>query len=175
MGRCVYETFQGTVEAAGGKTEGWEGGGGSKAAATAAYISQCTQRTGHLIYIEPHWLLMQCGVRCGSRERSPTIRSAGVMAGGEYGLAASPPLAAHAETLRGTCVFKGHLVLNEDPRRRCPVAAPSLRWHHCYLQHGPHCCIYHPVCSAAFLLGLQAVTQSQITSLSFFFLFHLIK
>lgn len=28
---------------------------------------------------------MQCGVRCGSRERSPTIKSAGVMEGGEYG------------------------------------------------------------------------------------------
>lgn len=65
MGLCVYETsgFQGMVRAAEGKErQGWraegggrglvEGGGGAQAA--AAYISQCTQRTGHLIYIEPH-------------------------------------------------------------------------------------------------------------------------
>lgn len=65
--------------------------------AAAAYISQCTQRTGHLIYIEPHWFLTRCGVRCGSRERSPTIKSAGVMGrGGEHYLAASGALA-HAE------------------------------------------------------------------------------
>lgn len=53
---------------------------GAAAAAAASYISQCTQRTGHLIYIEPHWFLTQCGVRCGSCERWPTIQS-----GGEYG------------------------------------------------------------------------------------------
>lgn len=65
MGLCVYETlgFQGMDKAAEGKErQGWraagwggvggeDGGGGER---QAAYISQCTQRTGHLIYIELH-------------------------------------------------------------------------------------------------------------------------
>lgn len=37
-----------------GRDGGLGGGGGVKRQAAAAYISQCTQRTGHLIYIEPH-------------------------------------------------------------------------------------------------------------------------
>lgn len=42
--------------AKGRERQGWEldGGAHTRAAAAAAYISQCTQRMGHLIYIEPH-------------------------------------------------------------------------------------------------------------------------
>lgn len=39
-------------EKQGWRAGGWGVGGGGQAA--AAYISQCTQRTGHLIYIELH-------------------------------------------------------------------------------------------------------------------------
>lgn len=93
---CFWDVLRGRSQPLKGREDGDEssaGGGATKAAAAAAYVSQCTQRTGHLIYIEPHRFLMQCGVRCGSRERSPTIKSPDVMEAGEYGW----PLAAHAE------------------------------------------------------------------------------
>lgn len=65
MALCVHETsgFQGKERVPKGEKArdgelGVEGEGG------ASFISQCTQRTGHLIYIEPHGSSFT-GIRCG--------------------------------------------------------------------------------------------------------------
>lgn len=57
MGLRVYETFgfQGLDKVAEEKErQGWRVCGEVGGGAAAAYISQCTQKTGHLIYSQPH-------------------------------------------------------------------------------------------------------------------------